>query len=64
MEETELAQVADPIVAYMSADQLRRSIADTRKQMEQAARQMDFLSAAKYRDELFALEKLMQEREK
>jgi len=56
--------VADPIVAYMSADQLRRSIADTRKQMEQAARQMDFLSAAKYRDELFALEKLMQEREK
>jgi len=64
MEETELAQVADPIVAYMSADQLRRSIADTRKQMEQAARQMDFLSAAKYRDELFALQKLMQEREK
>ncbi len=53
---------ADPVVQYMSKSQLQKSIDDTRKQMVVAAKEMDFLTAAKLRDEMFALEKLMEEK--
>ena len=48
---------ADPLVQYMSKPQLRQSIDKVRKDMEKAAKEMDFLQAAKLRDEMFALEK-------
>ena len=48
---------ADPLVQYMSKPQLRQAIDNVRKEMEKAAKEMDFLQAAKRRDELFALEK-------
>ncbi|WP_353185077.1 excinuclease ABC subunit UvrB [Parapedobacter lycopersici] len=48
---------ADPLVQYMSKPQLQQAIDNVRKGMEKAARDMDFLQAAKLRDELFALEK-------
>ncbi|WP_258171673.1 excinuclease ABC subunit UvrB [Parapedobacter tibetensis] len=48
---------ADPLVQYMSKPQLRQSIDKVRKDMEKAAKTMDFLQAAKLRDEMFALEK-------
>lgn len=47
---------ADPVVAYMSVEQLEKSIAYTRKQMEKAAKELDFIEAARLRDELYALE--------
>ncbi len=53
---------ADPIVQYMTKPQLQKSIDKTRKEMLAAAKDMDFLLAAKLRDEMFALEKMMQER--
>jgi len=53
---------ADPVVQYMSKGQLQKAIDTTRKEMEKAAKEMDFLQAAKLRDEMFALEKTMQER--
>jgi excinuclease ABC subunit B len=40
----------------MSIEQLEKSIQNTRKQMEKAAKELDFLEAARLRDELFALE--------
>ena len=48
---------ADPLVQYMSKPQLRQAIEKVRKDMEKAAKEMDFLQAAKLRDEMFALEK-------
>jgi excinuclease ABC subunit B len=47
---------ADPVVQYMSLEQLEKSIIHTRKQMEKAAKELDFIEAARLRDELFALE--------
>ena len=53
---------ADPIVQYMSKPELQKAIDKTKKDMLAAAKDMDFLMAAKLRDEMFALEKMMQER--
>ena len=53
---------ADPIIQYMSKQELQKSIDKTRKEMTNAAKDTDFLLAAKLRDEMFALEKIMLER--
>jgi excinuclease ABC subunit B len=53
---------ADPVVKYMSKEQLQKSIAQTRKSMEKAAKDLDFMEAARLRDELFAFEKLLKEK--
>lgn len=47
---------ADPIVQYMSKEQLQKSINRTRKLMQEAAKKLDFIEAAQYRDELLRLE--------
>lgn len=47
---------ADPVVAYMSVPQLQKAIERTRKDMLEAARQMDFIEAARLRDEMLKLE--------
>ncbi|MCM1095637.1 MAG: UvrB/UvrC motif-containing protein, partial [Terasakiella sp.] len=47
---------ADPVVAYMSAEQLERSIAHLRTQMLDAAKNMEFIEAARLRDEIIKLE--------
>lgn len=53
---------ADPVIHYMSKDQLQKTINNTRKKMETAAKELDFIEAARLRDEMFALEKLMKEK--
>ncbi|MDX2062175.1 MAG: excinuclease ABC subunit UvrB [Bacteroidia bacterium] len=55
---------ADPILAYMTDEQLRKTIGETKKNMERAAKELDFLLAAKFRDEMFALEGLLERRRK
>jgi excinuclease ABC subunit B len=50
---------ADPLMAYLDKDQLKHLLDQTRKKMEQAARDLDFMEAARLRDELFELEKRM-----
>lgn len=57
-----LALAADPVLAYMDNDQLERSAKDLEQRMQRAAKDTDFLEAARLRDELFALRKLMDER--
>jgi excinuclease ABC subunit B len=47
---------ADPVVKYMSKEQLQKAIAQTRKQMEKAAKELDFMEAARLRDEVTELE--------
>ncbi len=54
--------VADPITAYMSADQLRKSLEHTRHLMQEAAKRLDFLEAAQYRDEMLRLEELLKQK--
>ena len=51
------SMLADPLVPYMSKPQLKQAIDKVRKDMEKAAKDMDFLQAAKLRDEMFTLEK-------
>ncbi len=48
---------ADPVVKYMSRDDLEKLIKVTEGKMKQAAKELDFITAAQYRDELFALKK-------
>jgi excinuclease ABC subunit B len=59
----ELPLAADPVVQYMSLEQLEKSITHTRKQMEKAAKELDFIEAARLRDELFALEARKKEKQ-
>ncbi len=59
----ELPLAADPVVQYMSLEQLEKSISHTRKQMEKAAKELDFIEAARLRDELFALETRKKEKQ-
>lgn len=49
---------ADPVVHYMNKEQLKKTIASTKKAMEKAARELDFIEAARLRDEMHELEKL------
>ncbi|MCH5309575.1 MAG: excinuclease ABC subunit UvrB [Prevotella sp.] len=48
---------ADPIVARMTRPQLEKSIAETTRLMKEAAKNLDFLQAAQYRDEILRLQK-------
>ena len=61
--EPEKASVAaDPILQYMSKPQLQKAIERARKQMQEAAKKLEFIEAAQYRDELLRLEDMMKER--
>jgi excinuclease ABC subunit B len=46
---------ADPVVGFMNRDQLEKLLAETEKKMKQAAKDLDFITAAQHRDEMFAL---------
>jgi len=50
---------ADPVIQYMSVDALKKAIEKTKKDMEAAAKEMDFDSAARLRDEMYALQELL-----
>ena len=52
---------ADPVVQMMSQDQLRKLIAQTQKNMESAAKELNFVEAARFRDELAELRKMLKE---
>jgi len=62
VEADSISIAADPIVQYMTKPDLKKAIENTKKEMVAAAKDMDFLLAAKLRDEMFALEKMMEER--
>ena len=57
--EPEPSLAADPVVQYMSKAQLEKSIERTRKLMTEAAKKLDFIEAAQYRDELIKLEEIL-----
>ncbi|MDX8341026.1 excinuclease ABC subunit UvrB [Draconibacterium sp. IB214405] len=53
---------ADPVVQYMSVEGLEKAVEKTKKQMQASAKELDFIEAARLRDEMFALQALIQER--
>ncbi len=61
-QEEEQASIAaeEPEISYQSIDDLEKAIAKIKKQMEKAARDMDFMEAARLRDEMFKLQKKLE----
>ncbi|MBN1415320.1 MAG: excinuclease ABC subunit B, partial [Bacteroidales bacterium] len=53
---------ADPVVQYMSREALEKAIDNTKKSMEKAAGELNFIEAARYRDEMMALKELLKKR--
>lgn len=51
---------ADPVVKFMGADALKKAIDKAKKSMEEAAKQLDFIQAARFRDEMYALQKQLE----
>jgi excinuclease ABC subunit B len=51
---------ADPVVAYMSADQLSKALKKAKRSMSDAVKELDFIEAARYRDEIKALNELLE----
>jgi excinuclease ABC subunit B len=52
--------VADPVIQYMSRPQLEKAIEHTKKRMTEAAKRLDFIEAAQYRDEWLKMQDLLQ----
>lgn len=63
VEPESISLAADPVIRYMSREQLEKTIKYTRKEMEKAAKELDFMEAARLRDELFALEQQLNNHE-
>lgn len=63
MEPEDITVAADPVVQYMTAEELKKQIAKIKSAMLKAAKQMDFQEAASLRDEMYGLEKLLKEKE-
>lgn len=61
--EPEPSVAADPVVQYMNRSQLEKTIERTRKQMNEAAKKLDFIEAARLRDELVKLQDLLATKE-
>ena len=55
---------ADPVVQYMNEEALAKSIENAKKSMERAAKELDFIEAARFRDEMLALQKVKEGRAK
>ena len=62
IESDEVSLAAEPVVAYATRSQLEKMIGDTENKMKKAAKDLDFITAAQYRDEMLALKKTMRER--
>ncbi len=55
VEPDEIRIAADPVIQYMGKGELQKLITETQRKMEAAAKDLDFLEAARYRDELVQL---------
>ncbi len=62
IEDEEKSMAADPVVAYLSKDDLTKLLDRTKKAMEKAAKELEFMEAARLRDEYLALKKLVEEK--
>jgi excinuclease ABC subunit B len=61
IEPEEPSIAADPLIGYLTRDQIEKMIVETEEKMRKAAKELDFIMAAQYRDEVFALKKQLKE---
>lgn len=61
-QESTTLYAADPIIGSMNRTQLQKSIDRTRKLMQEAAKKLDFIQAAQYRDEVLRMEEILKEK--
>jgi excinuclease ABC subunit B len=59
VEPQELHLAADPVVSYMSKEELKAQLKSIKIDMDKAAKELDFIAAARLRDEMFAIEKMI-----
>ncbi len=64
VEPEEVTLAADPVVSYLSDDELQKMADRTRKAMEKAAKELEFIEAARLRDEFMAIQKMISDRKK
>ncbi|MCC6815323.1 MAG: excinuclease ABC subunit UvrB [Saprospiraceae bacterium] len=60
VEQEEINLAADPIMNYLSREQMEKLLLETERKMRASAKELDFISAAKFRDEMNAIKKKMQ----
>lgn len=60
--EREVTIAADPVVQYMTKPALEKAIAKAKKSMQEAAKKLEFLEAAQFRDEMMRLEELLKKK--
>ncbi len=61
VEPEEFNIAADPVVEYLSKPKLQKMLDETQKRMQKAAKELDFMEAARLRDEMFGLQKKLEE---
>jgi excinuclease ABC subunit B len=61
VEPEEFSIAADPVVEYLSKPKLQKMLDETQKRMQKAAKELDFMEAARLRDEMFGLQKKLDE---
>lgn len=59
----DISVAADPVVQYMSADDLKKQIAKLKSSMVKAAKELNFVEAARLRDEMYTLEQMLKNKE-
>ena len=64
VEDEEKSLAADPVVAYLSKEELVKLADQTRRAMEKAAKELEFMEAARLRDEYLAIGKMIEEKSK
>lgn len=62
IEPIEPSMAADPLLAYLNRDQLEKLIKETEDKMKKAAKELDFITAAQYRDEMLGLKKRLRDK--
>ena len=62
VESDENTIASDPVIQYMTKDQVEKLVKAAKRNMDKSAKALDFIEAAKYRDELFALENVLKEK--
>lgn len=64
IEDEEKSLAADPVVAYLNKEELEKMADRTRKAMEKAAKELEFMEAARLRDEYLAIQKMLENKNK
>jgi len=62
VENDKIDVAADPVVMYMNELALSKTIAKTKRAMEKAAKELNFIEAARFRDEMYALQELLEKK--